>query len=162
MKKRMILGVVFMLVAMGMAVPFQTSSAQVIRTPYEAWATNLCPDHPGCTAGEWSFPDGNIHVRNMVTVYSSSSADGRVSGINTTVMSANWDASFVGVGWGTYHLESDVYDGYWAGNYTVQMYEWGYICQIRGKGYGEFEGLLLIATETNGYVVGVITELPSK
>jgi hypothetical protein len=160
MKKRMIFGVVFMLVAMSMAVPYQTSSAQVIRTPYEATATNLCPGDPGCTSGQWSFPGGNIHVRNMVTVYESDSADGRVSGINTTVMSANWDASFVGVGWGTYRLESDVFDGYWEGTYTVQMDEWGYICKIRGKGYGAFEGLLLKAIEINGSVVGVITELP--
>ncbi|MBW6466321.1 MAG: hypothetical protein K0B06_07460 [Brevefilum sp.] len=161
MKKQLILGMVLLLVAMSFVVPSQSASGEVIRTTYEATATNLCPGYPGCTSGEWSFPGGNFHVRDMVTIYSSTSADGRVSGINTTVMSANWDASFVGVGWGTYRLESDVFDGYWKGTYTVQMDEWGYICKIRGKGYGAFEGLQLKAIEINGSVVGVISELPS-
>ena len=58
--------------------------------------------------GDWTFPDGNVHVRGRVTRYLEVTTDPRKSGLNTVVMNANWGPDFAGPMWGT--SESVVWD----------------------------------------------------
>ena len=70
--------------------------------------------------GDWSNPGGNIHVRGMVNLYQEQATDPRVTGSNTVVMNANWNANWVGPMWGTWRLETaygggGVWEGHWTG-----------------------------------------------
>jgi hypothetical protein len=108
-----------------------------------------------------TFPGGNIHIRGMVQYYENVNAtDNRLLGINRITGNMNFDSSMTGPGWGTFHNQSSLYDGYWEGTFSAVMYEDGYISRIRGKGYGAFEGLIITAVETNGHFVGTIIEAP--
>lgn len=139
------------------------AGASPIRTPVTAWEIPVCPDHAACTAGVWTFPGGNMHVRDWVQVYNAIGLDDdRLNGTNTLVANANFDANGTGPGWGTFHNEVANYDGYWAGTFAAMMSPDGYVSHIVGQGYGELEGLMIHATEVNGYFEGVITELPGN
>jgi hypothetical protein len=67
--------------------------------------------------GNWTFPDGNIHVRGMINQYKEQMNCPEVSGTNTVVMNANWDANYTGPMWGTTYQEtpSGVWKGFWSG-----------------------------------------------
>jgi hypothetical protein len=70
--------------------------------------------------GAWKFPDGNIHVRGMVSKYEEQMNCPEVSGTNIVVMNANWDANYTGPMWGTNRLETPyagggVWKGSWSG-----------------------------------------------
>jgi hypothetical protein len=71
--------------------------------------------------GVWTFPGGNIHVRDRVSQYEEvSSVCPQVAGTNTTTMNANWDANSVGPMWGTGLSETDyggggAWQGRWRG-----------------------------------------------
>lgn len=71
--------------------------------------------------GVWTFPGGNIHVRDRVSQYEEvSSVCPQLAGINTATMNANWNASFVGPMWGTALTETGyggggVWQGHWQG-----------------------------------------------
>ena len=148
--------------ALGIVVSVGASASHVAVTGTE---TPLClpPEpHPDCTIGEWMFPDGNKHVRNMVQVYAVEGSDPRIIGVNTLIVNANWDADGLGPGWGTFHHQPQGFDGYWEGTFSAVMTTDGYVSRIRGKGYGDLDGLIYRATEVNGYFEGVILELPNK
>jgi hypothetical protein len=131
------------------------------RIEVDAWEVPFCDDTYICEPGEMTFPGGNIHIRGMVQYYENVSAtDDRLLGINRITGNMNFDSSMTGLGWGTFHNQSSLYDGYWEGTFSAVMYEDGYISRIRGKGYGEFEGLIITAVETNGHFVGTIIEAP--
>ena len=49
--------------------------------------------------GVWKFPDGNVHVRGMVSEYTEEMSCPEGSGTNTVIMNANWDANYVGPIW---------------------------------------------------------------
>jgi hypothetical protein len=61
--------------------------------------------------GVWTNPDGNIHVRGMVSEYIEQMNCPESSGINTVIMNANWDANYVGPIWGTSNLETSYSGG---------------------------------------------------
>lgn len=61
--------------------------------------------------GVWTFPDGNIHVRGMVSEYLEQMDCPETSGTNTVIMNANWDANYVGPIWGTSRLETSYSGG---------------------------------------------------
>jgi hypothetical protein len=67
--------------------------------------------------GRWTYPDGNIHIRGMVSVYQEVSSCAEIGGFVTSTMNANWDANFVGPIWGTGHSENEygVWEGTWQG-----------------------------------------------
>jgi hypothetical protein len=163
--KKKILPVVFLLIISlfaGRALPAEAGAGQ---TSVHAWEIPLCPPygegHPDCTIGEWKFPGGNMHVRNMVQVYAAIGIDDdRLTGTNTLVANANWDANGYGPGWGTFRNESSIYNGYWAGTFSAVMSADGYISYITGTGYGDFAGFKIRAVEVNGYFDGVILQLP--
>ena len=165
MRTRLSLLSILLIAAMWLSHTASADAAGATHTPVSAWENPLCPPygegHPNCTPGEWTFPGGNMHVRNMVQVYSAIGInDDRLTGTNTLVANANWDANGYGPGWGTFHNQVDGYAGYWEGTFAAVMSADGYISRIVGKGYGEFEGLVIRATEVNGLFEGVIIELP--
>ncbi|MBE9473512.1 MAG: hypothetical protein IMY85_01380 [Chloroflexi bacterium] len=165
MKKKLFTILVFLALVLGLGVPLSQAMAGSPRTPVQAWEIPQCVDpdpHPDCTPGEWTYPDGNMHVRNMVQIYNAIGInDDRLTGTNTLVVNANWDAFGFGPGWGTFHNQSAYYDGYWEGTFAALMTSEGYVSRIVGQGYGEFDGLVIKATEVNGFLEGVILALPN-
>jgi hypothetical protein len=99
--------------------------------------------------GDWiELPSGNVHVRGMTTVYQEFASDWRMSGLNTSVMSANWGPDFAGPMWGT--SKSVLEDspecpggGIWQGTWTGTMnVDGNYTYSAVGKGIsGCVEGL---------------------
>ena len=76
--------------------------------------------------GDWTFPGGNVHVRGMTTVYQETASDWRMSGLNTSVMNANWGPDFAGPMYGTFEnvLEASADcagGGVWQGRWTGMM-----------------------------------------
>jgi hypothetical protein len=69
--------------------------------------------------GNWTFPDGNIHVRGMVSQYNEQMNCPEISGTNTVVMNANWDANYTGPMWGTNYLETP--NGDWKGSWSGKL-----------------------------------------
>jgi hypothetical protein len=117
--------------------------------------------------GEWTFlPSGNVHVRGMATEYLEVATDPRMSGLNTSVMNANWGPDFAGPMWGT--SESVLADsaecpggGIWQGTWTGMMNVDGtYTYSAVGKGTsGCVEGLRfsLIAFNPGGEALTTYT-----
>jgi hypothetical protein len=68
--------------------------------------------------GLWTYPDGNIHIRGMVSLYQEESTCPEVGGLVTSTMNANWDSNLVGPIWGTGHSENEygVWEGTWQGS----------------------------------------------
>ena len=155
-----LVSVLVLMVALGLsfAINASVSANQVPVTGEEIPLCFQAIPHPECTAGEWTFPGGNQHVRNWVLVYKVVSSDDRIAGTNTLVANANWDANGYGPGWGTFHNEIDKYDGYWEGTWSANMTEAGYVSRIVGKGHGDLDGLMFHATELNGIIDGMILE----
>lgn len=162
MKKNLLPFSMLLTILLALSAAISSATAGAIRTSVSAVETPVCPDHPNCTAGEWSYPDGKIRVRDWSIVYRVDSSDPRIAGWNTLIANANWDANGYGPGWGTFHNEIDAHDGYWEGTWAAMMSANGYITRITGKGYGELDGLMFQATEVNGVLEGIITELPEN
>ncbi|MDT8307009.1 MAG: hypothetical protein RRC07_13850 [Anaerolineae bacterium] len=162
-KIRLVYLLVVLALALGLAAGASAAAARIVVTGKEIPLCYSDPPHPDCTYGEWSFPDGNQHVRNMVQVYQVICSDPRVVGVNTLVANANWDADGLGPGWGTFHHQpATISDGYWEGTFSAMMTADGYVSRIVGQGYGALEGLFYTATEVNGEFEGVILELPTR
>jgi hypothetical protein len=151
----------FILLAISITLGFTASPAMADNplTSVSATETPVCPSHQDCTIGEWTYPNGNIHVRNWIAIYRAESSDPRLTGWNTLIVNANWNADGLGPGWGTFHNQVDAYNGYWEGTWAASMSADGYISRIVGKGYGDLDGLAIHATEVNGVLEGVIIEL---
>lgn len=170
MKNKLFYIFILLVIAVGLGFPDAAVSAEGIHTPVNGLEVPLCPPfnlnpdpHPGCREGTWTFPGDNQHVRNWIQIYEVFSFDDdRIVGINTLVANANFDSEGYGPGWGTFHNESSIYEGYWEGTWAAVMDENGYVSRIVGKGYGEFDGLLFRATEVNGVLEGVITDMPNN
>jgi hypothetical protein len=163
--KKKVLPVIFLIIVTLMMGKVLPASAGAIHTPVHAWEIPLCQPygggHPDCTLGEWTFPGGNMHVRNMVQVYQAIGiGDDRLTGTNTLIANANWDENGYGPGWGTFHNQSANYNGYWEGTWSAVMSADGYISYITGTGYGAFAGMKIRAVEVNGFFDGIILELP--
>ena len=92
--------------------------------------------------GNWSFPDGNLHIRGMQQVAQSVCEDSRVVGHNYITINANWDATMHGPMWGTFTFESDS-GGTWSGTWNGKMTSQGSWYNAVGVGGGEFAGLKL-------------------
>jgi hypothetical protein len=88
--------------------------------------------------GEWTFPNGNVHVRGAVHEYYDETDDPRITGHFTIVANVNWDANGAGNSWGTYRRVVDCEDGgvgIWEGTWTGKHYAGGGNT-IHGVGHG--------------------------
>jgi hypothetical protein len=116
--------------------------------------------------GVWTFPDGNIHVRGMVSEYVEQMNCPEVSGTNIVVMNANWDANYTGPMWGTTHLETSYKGGgIWKGSWSGKLNRDGtlsYTGTSQGIS-GSVEGLIIkvhgYTNEPNGATFVEITIL---
>jgi hypothetical protein len=99
--------------------------------------------------GEWTFPGGNWHVRNMIGQYRQAMphSDPRCSGLNTVSTNANWDATGAGPSWGTFHVILDADSGYtggWEGAWMGKTEPDGTTSvRVTGQGYGDLAGMLV-------------------
>lgn len=117
--------------------------------------TELCPPNPA-NPGIWTFPDGNVQVRGMVWQCTDTASDPRLSGSNTIVMNANWDAQMLGPVWGTFHLHNagGVWDGTWEGMATTG----GLRLHGTGTGSAGYEGLKFWLDGASGVYSGHILD----
>lgn len=122
------------------------------------------PD-PGTTT---FLKNGDIHIRDMVTIQYSEATDDRITGYYRVVINVNVDATWKGVLWGT--IEScdeygePVSDG-WKGTYNGQYFYWppdNALIESTGHGIGAYKGLKFSDTRAitggGGGVVGTIQE----
>lgn len=106
--------------------------------------------------GMWTYPNGNIHIRGMVSRYNETSTDPRMYGVNVVVVNANWHGNYTGPMWGTFWLENDYggWKGTWAGLMTVQGSGYNAV----GDGFGDYSGMKLWINVNNGVCTGSILE----
>jgi len=141
MKKIKALSFVLVAMIVLLPLPVQAASAQATFTPCEGILIPLGMIDPG----RWTYPGGNMHVRDMVTEYQQNMNDPRCSGLTTVVTNANWDASGAGPFWGTSTMViegggSDGWDGTWTG---MKYADGSYFIHFIGHGQGDLEGLLI-------------------
>lgn len=89
--------------------------------------------------GSWTFPDGNIHIRGMKSLFREE-GDARVEGDNTVVLNANWRSDGTGPMWGTWRLVTDE-GGIWEGTWAGMMTEQGSWYHAVGDGMGMYAGM---------------------
>ena len=120
--KRLLVGLVLVLLAALVTVP-GTAAAGASRVAFTGTEVPVAP----VAEGVWIFlPSGNVHVRGMATQYLELATDPRMSGLNTSVMNANWGPDFAGPMWGTFEsVLGDSTDcpggGVWQGTWTGMM-----------------------------------------
>lgn len=90
--------------------------------------------------GDWTYPDGNIHIRGMVQSEHSVAPDPRCVGDNTIVINANWHADGTGPMWGTFRYETTE-GGIWEGTWAGRMTDEGSWYNATGNGYGIYAGM---------------------
>jgi hypothetical protein len=153
-----------MIMASILMVPNHAVSAQVTVTYPEVTGTvvGMVPCERDWTAG------GVTHWRNCIVYFAYTSIDdSRLVGTNTMIMHRNIfsEIGYPAVGHGSWVLDAvNVEGGYWAGTFTANIDETGYMSvYIRGKGYGTLDGLLIENTvhSIGGTGPVTITELPS-
>jgi hypothetical protein len=160
MKKRSFLFTTIITFIIALVFVVTPALAGVIRTSVTATETPV-----DSLPGEMTYPGGNVHIRNMTVLYQVASSDDRLTGVNTVVTNANLDASANGPAWGTFHNDVAAYDGYWQGTWSGTLVAGGaggYSISIVGLGYGDLEGLMITATEVNGQLEGILTQLPTQ
>ena len=134
-----------------------TVSAKVVRTPFSGVSTFIESPDPGrlIESGD------NVHVRGMVEILDTVSADDRLTGKHTVIANFNLDAAGYGQVWTTFRLDVDARDGYWEGTTTGKIDENGISLKMRGRGFGDLSGLRIEGTYVNGVTDGVIIESPN-
>jgi hypothetical protein len=88
--------------------------------------------------GEWTFPNGNVHLRGAIQEFRDETDDPRITGNFTIVANANWDANGAGNSWGTYRrvvVCEGGGDGIWEGTWTAKHYAGGG-STVHGVGHG--------------------------
>lgn len=163
MKKRFVLLSIAMILAFILLAPNQAVLANVIVTEVGVTGTPLGP--PIC---EKVWTDGGVtHMRNCVMNVMYTSADPRLTGISELVMSRNIfsEIGYPARGHGTWMIDpSSIEGGYWAGTFTANIDETGYMTvNIIGKGYGVLDGLFFENTThgIGGEDIVLITQVPS-
>ncbi len=128
------LGAVLVVTAVLLLGAFPAAAADITESPCtESTVGVIAP-------GAWTFPDGNVHIREMVLLLLEDSPDARNVGVNTVVINANWHADMTGPMWGTFHFVTDeggVWDGTWAGMATAG----GSWYNAVGDGSGMYAGM---------------------
>jgi len=105
------------------------------------------------SSGEWTFPDGNIHIRGMVLDCLENTTDSRMQGSNTVTLNANWHADGTGPMWGTWQMEN------WAGTWEgTMMVDGGGVYHAQGQGTEIYDGLKLWLDADHGMISGRILD----
>ena len=112
-------------------------AAAAEKTVYQCNETTVGVLDPGTAF----LSDGGIlHIRGMVMLLRDEADTPLMTGNNTIVLNANWDAAENGPMWGTAHFETDeggVWEGTWAGQITAQ----GAWENASMTGYGKYAGM---------------------
>jgi hypothetical protein len=135
MKQKILrLGVLTLVLAvLLMGVMPATAAHKTTFTCTETWYADVDP-------GVWTLlPNGNVHIRGMVLILNEYASDSRLSGLNTVVLNANWDANLTGPAWGTFKIMNE--DGGWEGHWEGEMTEQGGIHHATGDGFGSYDGM---------------------
>jgi hypothetical protein len=99
MKRKRVLAWVGVMVLVALLLLPGSAAARATRVGFSGYEV---PTGPPVDHGEWTeLPSGNIHVRGMTTVYQEVATDPRMSGLNTSLMNANWGPDYAGPMWGT-------------------------------------------------------------
>ena len=96
------------------------------------------------SVGDWTFPDGNIHVRGRTSRYLEQMDCEETSGTNIVTMNANWDANYAGPIWGTSLLTTPyALGGVWSTTWHGKTFPDGtFYYKAVGRGVsGSVEGL---------------------
>lgn len=138
MKRKNVLAWVGLVVLVALVLVPASAAATATRVGFSGVEMPLGPP---VDYGDWiELPSGNIHVRGMTSQYQEVATDPRMSGLNTSVMNANWGRDFAGPMWGTSEsVLSDSGDcpggGVWQGNWTGMMsVDGSYTYSAVGKG----------------------------
>jgi hypothetical protein len=99
----------------------------------------------------WVSEGGIVHIRNRVLASVVTSTSDYFAGPGHIYSNANIFDPATGIG--TYFGALDIYptdhsDGYWAGNWSIQITATGYQGIARLKGYGSLEGMSVFSSLT--------------
>ncbi len=99
----------------------------------------------------WVSDGGIVHIRDRVLASVVTSTSDYFAGPGHIYANANIFDPATGIG--TYHGNLDIYptahpDGYWYGNWSMQITETGFQGIARLKGYGSLEGMLSFSSLT--------------
>ena len=119
MKKQRLLILVILALIAALALVTGSVAAKATKTEFTGTTSFGAVIDPGV----WTFPGGNVHVRGLVQTAYLVADDPRVTGTETVVANANWDANTAGPVWGTSHIEVDYGGGgVWEGTFTGEFY----------------------------------------
>jgi hypothetical protein len=163
MKKLFVILFLMMMLTSILLVPTQIASAEVIVTEVSITGTIT-----GALPCERDWTEGGVtHWRNCVVYFLYDSNDDRLDGPCEMTMHRNIfsEIGYPAVGHGSWVLDAvNVEGGYWAGTFTANIDETGYMSvYIRGKGFGTLEGLFYETTthSVGGTDTAYIKTLPS-
>lgn len=160
--KKLLLILSIMIMASILLVPNQAVLAEVSVT--HPTGTSWVEKMLGC---ERFWTDGGVtHLRNCVVIMGGTSSDPRLVGTTILTLSRNvFSDGITARGHGKWVLDAEnVPDGYWAGTFTANVDNSGFMTvNLRGKGYGTLKGLLYEITlhSMGGEGAATLTELPS-
>jgi hypothetical protein len=149
--KRHMLWVILVLIA---ALLLMTGLAGATATRIEFTGTETCTQ---TSAGEVTFPDGNIHIRGMTEECQGVGSIPQVTGTDYVVVNLNLDSSGSGRAWGTFRLETaegGVWEGIWEGTVTPTSSS----LRAVGHGHGLYEGQQVFTTLESGAFSGYILD----
>jgi hypothetical protein len=120
-------------------------AAQARSTEVTGWVESCQVPDPG----DWTYPGGNIHIRGMVRICRERGHP-YLTGVNTTIVNANYDSQWSGPVFGTFHRVTDE-GGEWEGTFSgVRTPDGRLVVHAVGHGRGMYEGLQIMVTLENG------------
>jgi hypothetical protein len=128
-----------LVIVVGLAafLPFATA-VQAKAVVYYFTGTESCAP---TSMGDWTYPDGSIHIRGMIFDCTENSDSPFVAGRNTVVLNANLKAfpgamlGGIGPMWGTWEMAN------WEGTFEGVMTADGGIYHAQGRGKGTYTGM---------------------
>jgi hypothetical protein len=147
-------------VAVGLAAVVSSGRAVQARATFTDFTGNeIC--NP-ISMGQWTFPDGNIHIRGLVLMCTETSTTPLYGGPNIVMLNANLKADsgapfLGGVGpiWGTWQMDD------WAGTWEGAADPTGAVYHANGHGTGPREGMKLQLRGDHGATGGRIVDVGS-
>ncbi len=166
MLKKLSLIMILLVLAMGLAIPAGSVSADgATRTTFTGTeGTNHCydtPPDPRCTPGTpVTLPNGRVMLTNAINIIDFQTSDPRFTGqivVSFTFYPSTPQSTH---GTGTYRFYPSMIDGYWEGVVALDLPSTGGVhSRFSATGYGELKGLMLKGTNTNGQIQGEIISL---
>jgi len=142
-----ILGTLATLAVISMILSVQPAAAEATRVDFENYNIVCSIVSQTISVNE----AGIVHIRDRVANTVVTSTSDYHAGPGHIYANANIFDPATGIG--TYHGNLDIYptahpDGYWYGNWSMQITETGFQGIARLKGYGSLEGMLSFSTLT--------------